>query len=92
MAKPAADTNKALRRLKNENKIFIGAIKNVSWLVFWLFVGTIMYSVRYYKFETFSYWLICFGLVFGILAVQENRDRRLREMGMTADDMQPDPA
>jgi hypothetical protein len=78
---------RALKKLKSEDRIFISTIKSATWLVFWLFVVTIPYAVRYQKLETFSYWLLLFGVVFGLLTLQEQRDRRLGAMGLTADDM-----
>lgn len=81
----------ALKRLKTENRVFLAAAKHATWLVFWLYIITIPYCVRYHKIETFSYWLVLFGLVFGLLSVQQHRDRQLARMGMTADEM-PDPA
>ncbi len=78
---------RAVKSLKTEDRIFISTIKSATWLVFWLFVITIPYAVRFQKFETFSYWLLLFGVVFGLLSLQEQRDRRLGELGLTSDEM-----
>lgn len=78
---------RALKKLKTENRTFLAAMRNSGWVIFWLYIITIPYAIRFHKFETMVYWLMVFGVVFGLVSVQSMRDQRLRELGLTADDM-----
>lgn len=73
---------RALRQLKTEDQGFIKTLKYSGWMLWWLYVLTIPYSIRFHKFETVIYYLIVFAMIFGVMQVQRTRDLKLATMGL----------
>lgn len=76
---------KALKQLRTEDRTFLKAIRHAGWLLFWLYLVSIPYAVRYHKLETFSYWLLVFGVIFALATVQQRRDRQIAMTGLQSD-------
>lgn len=80
------------RRLKVDGQQFVLWIKYVAGLTIALFWVTAPFSIRYHKIETFSYFLMIFGIVFAIVDIQKQKFARMANQGIPFDpDAMPDP-
>lgn len=67
---------KAVKQLRTDKEIFISWLRAIGGLFIALYLLTSPFMIRYHKFETFAYFLIVFGVIFAVLDIQKQRDRR----------------